>query len=124
MGITKKILIIDDDADIRESIKVILESNGFEAYSAQDAKEGIAAVENYEPDVVLCDMMMEELDSGTKVAKAIKKTTPKTPIYLLSSIGDATAANIEVDELGFKGVFQKPVEPEQMISTIRQELGL
>ena len=56
-------------------------------------------------------MMMERVDSGSKVAEELRKKNMKVPIFLLSSIGNATASNIEIDKLGFNGVFQKPVDP-------------
>jgi len=69
-------------------------------------------------------MMMERIDAGSKVAEELKKKSLNAPIFLLSSIGDATASNIEIDKLGFNGVFQKPVNPEQLISTIKKTLGM
>ncbi|MCX7679937.1 MAG: response regulator [Spirochaetes bacterium] len=120
----KKILIIDDDPDICDSIKAILSANGFTAITALSGKEGIEAAEKEKPDLILCDMMMERIDAGTKVAQEIKKNNPSLPIYLLSSIGQATAVNIEVDKLGFNGVFQKPVNPDHLLSTIRKALGM
>jgi CheY-like chemotaxis protein len=124
MAEMKKILIIDDDVDILDSIKAVLKGNGFDAYSASDGKEGLAAVDTIKPDLVLCDMMMEQVDAGSKVAHEIKKKYKKLPVYLLSSIGSATAQNIEVDKLGFSGVFQKPVSPDYMIKIIKKALHM
>ncbi len=122
MAEKKLILIIDDDPDILDSMKVILENNGYTTATAMSGKEGIEAVEKTKPDLILCDMMMERIDSGTKVAQEIKKSSANIPIFLLSSIGTATASNIEVDKLGFNGVFQKPVDPDTMISIIKDAL--
>ena len=122
MAEKKLILIIDDDPDILDSMKVILENNGYTTATAMSSKEGIEAVEKTKPDLILCDMMMERIDSGTKVAQEIKKSSANIPIFLLSSIGTATASNIEVDKLGFNGVFQKPVDPDTMISIIKDAL--
>lgn len=120
----KKILIIDDDPDIRDSIQAILEANDFEVHPAQDVKEGIDALNSFNPDLVICDMMMEEIDSGSQAAQEIKKQKPHLPVYLMSSIGSATASNIEMDQLGFNGVFQKPVAPEILISSIKKVLKI
>ncbi len=120
----KKILIIDDDPDIRDSIKAILESNDFDANAAKDVKDGLSSLNSFNPDLVLCDMMMEQIDSGTQAALEIKKQKPHLPIYLLSSIGSATANNIDIDQLGFNGVFQKPVVPEVLVNTIRKVLKI
>ncbi len=69
-------------------------------------------------------MMMEQIDAGTKVAGKIRETDTELPVYLLSSIGAATAGNIELDRLGFNGVFQKPVSPDHLIATIRKALNV
>ena len=124
MSDVKKILVIDDDPDITDSIKAILEASGFEAHSASDGKEGLEAVERVKPDLVLCDMMMEQIDAGSMVAREIRKKDTDLPVYLLSSIGAATAGNIELDRLGFNGVFQKPVSPDHLIATIKKALNM
>lgn len=124
MANKKVILVIDDDPDILDSIKAILSANGFEVVTAMSGKEGIDAVSGSKPDLILCDMMMERIDAGTKVAQEIKKSNPSIPIYLLSSIGTATASNIEIDKLGFNGVFQKPVNPDNLVATIKKALNM
>ncbi len=120
----KKILIIDDDPDILESIKAILSSEKFAVVTASDGKEGIEKFSKEKPDLVLCDMMMERVDAGSKVAELIRKENKTVPVFLLSSIGNATASNINVSDLGFNGVLQKPVEPEALIADVKKTLGL
>jgi len=124
MADKKKILVIDDDVDITDSIKAVLSASGFDAYTASNGKDGIAAIDTIKPDLVLCDMMMEQVDAGSRVAHEIRKKDKKLPIYLLSSIGAATAQNVELDKLGFSGVFQKPVSPDQMLKTIKKALHM
>jgi len=118
MSDKKVILVIDDDPDILDSIKAILGANGFEVETAMSGKEGTEKVKSVNPDLVLCDMMMERIDAGTKVAQDIRKNNPEMPVFLLSSIGSATATNIDIDKLGFSGVFQKPVEVCNNICTL------
>ncbi len=122
MANSKSILIIDDDPDILDAIRAILEKNGFAIVTALSGKDGIEAAEKTRPDLILCDMMMETVDSGTKTAQQIKKSVPGVPIFLLSSIGSATASNIEIDKLGFKGYLQKPVDPDQLVSIVKNAL--
>ncbi|HOE20226.1 MAG TPA: response regulator [Spirochaetota bacterium] len=124
MANKKLILVIDDDPDILDSIKAILAANGFDVVTAMSGKEGIEAVSKNKPDLILCDMMMERIDAGTKVAQELKKNNPNLPIYLLSSIGTATATNIEIDKLGFNGVFQKPVNPDNLVAIIKKALNI
>ena len=120
----KKILVIDDDPDILDSITAILSSEGFNVITAMDGKEGVEIFKSEKPDLVLCDMMMERVDAGSKVAEIIRKDDKKTPVYLLSSIGNATASNISASDLGFNGVMQKPVDPDNLISQIKKSLGI
>ena len=124
MSDKKLILIIDDDPDILDSIKAILSANGFDVETAMSGKEGTEKVKSTNPDLILCDMMMERIDAGTKVAQEIRKDNPDLPVYLLSSIGSATATNIDIDKLGFNGVFQKPVDPDNLISVVKDALGM
>ena len=120
----KKILVIDDDPDILESISAILNSEGFNVVTAMDGKEGYDKFKKEKPVLILCDMMMERVDAGSKVAEMIRKEDKTTPVYLLSSIGNATASNVSVSNLGFNGVFQKPVDPDNLISQVKKALGM
>ena len=118
MSDKKKVLIIDDDPAIVESVKAILDASGFEAATALSGKEGLEAFRRTNPDIVLCDMMMEDIDSGGQVTKIMKTERPGTPVFLLSTIGDATAATVGLAEFGFSGVFQKPVNFDLLLAVI------
>lgn len=115
----KKILVIDDDPAITDSVKAILKKEKYDVLTANSGAKGLEIVKKENLSLVLCDMMMEKVDEGLKVAQEIIKIKPDLPVYLMSSIGDATAGNIEIDKLGFKGVFQKPVSPEYLIKTVK-----
>ncbi len=120
----KKILVIDDDPDILESVSIILNSESFTVITATDGIEGLEKFKSDKPDLVICDMMMERVDAGSKVAESIRKENKEIPLYLLSSIGDATASTIEIANLGFNGALQKPVEPKSFIAEIKKALKL
>jgi len=115
-----KILVIDDDPAICVSVKAILEASGYEVFTALSGKEGLDLFHQVDPDIVLCDMMMEDIDAGAKVAGVIKKEHPDLPVFLLSTIGDATARTIGLDDLGVDGVFQKPVNFDLLLSVIEK----
>lgn len=114
----KKVLIIDDDPAICESVKAILDASGFDAGYALSGKEGLEAFRKTAPDIVLCDMMMEDIDAGGQVTKVMRKERPETPVFLLSTIGDATASTVGLSEFGFSGVFQKPVNFDLLLAVI------
>jgi len=124
MAEKKLIFVIDDDPDIIDSTSAVLKAEGFDVATAMSGEEGIEKMDTLKPDMILCDMMMERIDAGTKVAQEIRRKNAEVPIYLLSSIGSATATNVEIDKLGFDGVFQKPVSPEVLVKTIKKVLKI
>jgi CheY-like chemotaxis protein len=120
----KKILVIDDDPDILDSVKTILKANGFSTLTAQGGQEGIDIFNREKPDLVFCDMMMESVDEGYKVASRIRESNANVPVFLLSSIGNATSMTLDPASMGFTGVFQKPVNPAALISTVKSALNI
>ena len=116
---SKKILIIDDDADIVESVSLILKSAGFEVVSAGTAAEGIRKAQEEMPDMVLCDMMMETSDSGISAAREIKHSCPRSPIILLSSIAAATDGHADIAGIGFSATLQKPIDSRNLLRTVK-----
>ncbi len=120
----KVILIIDDDPDIRSAIRVMLEQAGFVVGEAANGEEGLKAVERIKPDAVIIDLMMESVDSGSQVAMKLKEQNFPGVMYMLSSAGDAVRYNIDARELGLAGIFQKPVDPKVLVSTLKAKLGV
>lgn len=123
MSEKKLILVIDDDNDILDSLKIVLEKGGFDVATAVSGHEGIDVAMKNNPDLILCDMMMERVDEGTRVAEELIQMGCTAPIYLLSNIADETAANTDIHLLGFKGVFQKPVKPDFLVWAMNKSLG-
>ena len=120
----KLILLIDDDRDMLEAIKIMLETAGFAVGLAVDSTQGLKKVEKLKPDLILVDMMMETVDAGVKVAEKIQEMGCKAPILLLSSIGEATSYNLDINAMGFAGVIQKPVIPSMLIPLLKKKLGI
>jgi len=119
----KKILIIDDDPDILDAVSIVLKSESYIVVTAMDGQEGVEKFKSENPDLVLCDMMMERIDAGAKVAESIRKENKNVPIYLLSSIGSVTDINIDINNKGFNGVLQKPVDPSNLKAEIKKALN-
>jgi len=120
----KLILVIDDDKDILEAIKIMLETEGFAVDIALNGKDGLEKATKSRPDLILVDMMMETVDAGAKVAEQIKDSGCKAPILLLSSISEATSYNLDIDAMGFAGSIQKPIMPAVLIPLIKQKVGI
>jgi DNA-binding response OmpR family regulator len=101
---------------------MILKVSGYNVITAQTSGNGLAEFKKNNPDLVLCDMMMESMDEGIKIVREMKQIRKTTPVFLLSSIGSATADNINIDKLGFKGIFRKPVDLDNMLAVIEKQL--
>lgn len=120
----KTILIIDDDPDIRAATRIVLESAGFVVGEASTGAEGLKTAQRIKPDAVLLDLMMETVDAGSKVSTQLKAAGFGAPIFLLSSVGDAVRYNVDAQELGLAGIFQKPIDHKVLLATLRTRLGI
>ena len=123
MAEKKTILVIDDDPDIIETVQTILSAKGYSVISASSGRLGIERLQKEKPDLILCDMMMEAIDSGMQTALRIRQHNSDIPVFLLSSIAEMTAATTQILDLGFNGIIQKPVEPARLVSTVQSMLG-
>jgi DNA-binding response OmpR family regulator len=116
------VLCIDDDEDVLYSLRLILENNGYEMVEAGSAEEGLKVYKESNPDFILVDLMMESIDAGKNFVKELKLLNNEAPIYMLSSVGDSLAQNIDFSELGLMGVFQKPIDSNTLLSTLKRKL--
>ncbi len=117
----KTILVIDDDPDIRSSMRIFLERGGFSVGEASTGEEGVRTLDRMTPDAIIIDLMMETVDAGAVAAQKLKDIY-QGPVYLLSSAGDTVNYNLDLRELGFAGIFQKPVDPSVLINTLNTAL--
>ncbi len=117
------ILCIDDDPDIRESLKMILEANGYIHVEAATAEAGVKVYQERKPDLVIVDLMMEEVDAGTNFVKELKLRGCDVPIYMLSSVGDSLSMSTSYADLGLAGVLQKPISPDSLLTLLRDKLS-
>lgn len=102
-----KVLVIDDDDSVRESFRNYLEDNDYITCEASNGRQGLELFASENPDVVLVDLRMPELD-GLQVLEKIATTSPDTPIIVISAtglIGDA----VEAMHLGTWDYLLKPV---------------
>ena len=118
------ILCIDDDDDTRMAIRMILEASGYAMAEASSAEDGLRAYKASNPDFVIVDLMMEEVDSGASFAKDLKALGNKAPVYMLSSVGDDLSTSIDSLALGLDGVFQKPVAAGTLLGVLKSRLPL
>ncbi|HOX42034.1 MAG TPA: response regulator [Myxococcota bacterium] len=116
------ILCVDDDPDILESLKVVLEAAGYTFVSAPTAAEGLKVFQRARPDLILADLMMEEVDSGTGFVKELKRLGSQVPVYLLSAVGDELSGQVDTGALGLAGVFQKPIQAKILLGALGAKL--
>ncbi|KKL79276.1 hypothetical protein LCGC14_2016460 [marine sediment metagenome] len=116
------ILCVDDDPDFLDVLQMILESNGYVMVQAASAEEALKVFRQTDPDVLLVDLMMEEVDAGTSLVRELKAMGNQAPIYMLSSVGDSLAVSTDCSELGLAGVFQKPVDSAALLTILRAKL--
>ena len=118
----KTILYVDDDPDYLDTVRTILEANGYEMVEARTAEEGIHHFKETRPDLVIVDLMMEEVDSGTSLVKELKLAGADVPIYMLSSVGDNLHLTTDFTALGLDGIFQKPIDPDTLLTVLEVKL--
>ncbi len=116
------ILCVDDDQDLLDALKLVLEKNGYEMIAARSAEDGLRKYHETCPDLIIVDLMMEEVDAGTSLVRNLKAAGNTRPVYMLSSVGDNLNLNIDYNELGLAGVFQKPIDNQQLISVLKTKL--
>lgn len=116
------ILCIDDDPDILESLRIVLEANDYEVTTAESGEAGLRSYREEPPDLVIVDLMMEEIDAGTSFVRELKAMGNTAPVYMLSSTGDSLTTTTDFSALGLTGVFQKPINPDMLLALLKAKL--
>ncbi len=116
------ILYVDDDADFLFAVRKVLEANGYIMVEAGTAEEGLKVYKEARPDLVIVDLMMEEVDAGTRMVKELRALGNKAPVYMLSSVGDNLSQLTDYSQLGLAGVFQKPLDNAALLKVLEQRL--
>ena len=116
-------LVLEDDDAVRVLVKKLLEANGYEVTAVADGLEGLLALEKNKPDVVVCDMMMPNLD-GMTFTKAIKKhsATKSLPVVFLTAKTDSRTV-AEGINAGAKFYLTKPFSHADLLEKIRQAIA-
>ena len=115
-----RILVIDDEAAIRDSLKMTLEYQGYEVLTAATGEEGIAQVEREAPDLVFLDVKMPGMD-GIEVLQRLRHVVDSLPIVVISGHGTVSTA-VEATKLGAFDFIEKPPESERLLVTVRNAM--
>ena len=124
-----KILVVDDDPEIREAISLILEANGYNVVTAQDGIDGLNKLKVDKPDLMILDLLMPRLD-GFGVCKELKDPRwakcGRIPIIILSSVReDASKRRYELEtgvQLDVADYVEKPIEHTVLLERIGKVL--
>jgi DNA-binding NtrC family response regulator len=117
-----KILIVDDDETIRTTMKAILEEEGYKVDLAGDGKEGIQKTNERAYNVALLDIRLPDME-GVQLLKLMKETLPRTRKIMVTGY-PSTQNAIEALNKNADAYIIKPVDIEQLLSTIKEQLRL
>jgi len=119
----KRILLADDEEDIKTVVTMFLESQGYEVLTAFDGLDALEKARTEKPDLILLDIMMPVLD-GFEVCKRLKEdaATGNIPILILSAAAHVESVNRGL-RAGAKDYIVKPFEPEKLLEKIEQVIG-
>lgn len=112
-----RILVVEDDENIRELVDVILSGAGYEVTTAPDGAAALRVVGNARPDLVLLDMRMPIMDGWEFARQYRARPEPPAPIVVLTAARDAAARAAEIHADGFLG---KPFDVESLLSLVSQ----
>jgi two-component system nitrogen regulation response regulator NtrX len=115
-----RLLVIDDEAAIRDSLKMILEYDGYEVLTAATGEDGIAQAEREAPDLLFLDVKMPGMD-GLEVLQRLRHLVEATPVVVISGHGTVSTA-VEATKLGAFDFIEKPLETERLLVTVRNAL--
>src|SRR4026208_312262 len=115
-----RILVIDDEAEIRRSVRMILEYEGYEVIEASSGPEGLTLAEREAPDLVFLDIKMPGMD-GLDALQRIKASNEALPVVIISGHGTVSTAG-EATKAGAFDCIEKPLASERVLVTIRNAL--
>ena len=117
-----KVLVIDDIDFTRQTISKILSRKGFEVYEAANGKDGLRSFSQNEPDLVLTDILMPEME-GLETIKILKTINPDVPIIAITGSTNSPFLQIALKFGAATGLF-KPFKQEDLLDTVNEHLRI
>jgi DNA-binding response OmpR family regulator len=116
-----KILIVDDDPDMVEASRIVLERDGYSVEHASNVDEGLQKLAETKPDLLILDVMMEEPDDGLRFARQARRLGNKLPILMLTSVNRALGIQIGRDDemVPVDEFVEKPVDPATLSAKVK-----
>ncbi|MGB9846581.1 MAG: sigma-54-dependent transcriptional regulator, partial [Desulfotomaculales bacterium] len=118
MAREKLILVIDDEPGVLEALSDVLTDNGYRVEGAASGGEGLEKIEKINPDAVLLDIRMPDID-GLKVLELVKRQGERTPIILITAYG-STQTTIEAMKLGAFDYLMKPLKINDLLEVLKK----
>jgi DNA-binding response OmpR family regulator len=118
----KRILIVDDDHEIVESMKTVLESRGYTILVARDGNQGLALAESEEPDLVVLDMMMPKR-SGFLVLEKLRRSRPDPMRVIMITANEGSRHKAYAEMLGVDDYIRKPFAMDRLLDSVDRLLS-
>ena len=115
-SINSRVLVIDDERLIADTLKEILELHGFVATSVYSGESALEWIESYRPDIVLSDIVMHQVD-GIEAAMRIRTLYPECRVILFSASALSAATRWKIHHLGFE-FLQRPLHPRDLLARV------
>jgi DNA-binding response OmpR family regulator len=121
-----KILIVDDDPDILDASRLVLERAGHTVITASNPRDGELALERESPALLILDIMMDSPDDGLVMAQTLRRTDHKLPILMLTSLPRVSGMSLAKDDemVPVDELVEKPVSPERLTGLVTKLLGM
>jgi len=117
----KRILLVDDDHEIIESMRVVLEAKGFDIIVARDGNQGLAMAERETPDLVILDMMMPKR-SGFLVLEKLRKTKQEPMKVIMITANEGSRHKAYAEMLGVDDYIRKPFAMDKLVDSVQRLL--
>lgn len=114
----RKILLIDDDQDLREMVAEALQEDGFDVTQAKNGERGIERLNDSDPDLIIVDLMMPKMD-GFEFLSSVKSRNLKSPIVVFSGYIESETETI-ILEMGASAFVKKPLVYDELIGVIEK----
>jgi DNA-binding response OmpR family regulator len=118
----KRILLVDDDREIVESMKIALEASGYEILIARDGNQGLAMAERENPDLVILDMMMPKR-SGILVIEKLRRSRPVPIRIIMITANEGNRHKAYAELLGVDDYIRKPFAMDRLIDSVERLLA-
>ncbi len=118
----QRVLIVDDDHEIVESVRYALEANGYEVLVARDGNQGLAMAEREDPDLVVLDMMMPKR-SGFLVLEKLRRTRPVPLRVIMITANEGSRHKAYAEMLGVDDYIRKPFAMDRLMDSVKRLLG-